>query len=319
MTMMHDSRGRARGGLGGAPAVLLLALGLLAGAAGAQDVEGDIRGARAEIAKAKREIQRAEAEVRRADSLMRDEAGRAARTEERQAKDRERREKEIEGLQARLQETRGKIDAERNTLARHQNAIDEIKARQANLAKVMAAWCDSLAARVESGLPWDNQARLDRINALKRDLEAGSASPDEGLTRLSALLREEVKAGDEIAVFNRPLNRNNGESVNAQVLRLGNQWLVYMDEEGKRFGVMERRDGKWAWREELSFVEKNRVREAIEVKSAKRPPQLVVLDLGLDLEGRAAPAGPASAAPAPAAAKPAAKSGAKPAAKGGAQ
>lgn len=287
--------GRNGRGLAG----LLLALGLLAGTAGAQDLDGDIRAARAEIAKAKREIQRADAEARRTDSLMRDEAARAARAGERHAKDRERREKELEALQARIQETRGRIDAERNTLARHQNAIDEIKARQANLAKVMAGWCDSLAARVEAGLPWENQARLDRINALKRDLEAGSASPDEGLARLSALLKEEVKAGDEIAVFNKPVARSNGETVNAQILRLGNQWLVYMDEDGKRFGVMERRDGKWAWREELSFAEKNRVREAIEVKSAKRPPQLVVLDLGFDAGERAAGTASAPAATPP--------------------
>jgi hypothetical protein len=310
MASKNESRRGARLRPGRGPAALLLALGLLAGTAGAQDVDGEMRNARAEIARAKREIQRADAESRRTDSLMRDEDSRAARAEERQARDRERREKEIEALQARLQETRGKIDAERNTLARHQNAIDEIKARQANLSKVMAAWCDSLAARVEAGLPWDNQARLDRIHALKRDLVAGSASPDEGLVRLSALLKEEVKAGDEIAVFNKPVTRANGESVNAQLLRLGNQWLVYMDEEGKRFGVMERKAGKWAWREDLSFAEKNRVREAIEVKSAKRPPQLVVLDLGIDAEERpSGPASPRAAAPAPA----------KPESKGGAQ
>ena len=159
--------------------------------------------------------------------------------------------------------------------------MDEIKSRERHLAEVLAGYCDSLVARVEAGLPWDNESRLDRIRALKKDLEAGSASAEEGLSRIGAILKEEVKAGDEIALFNKPLTRKSGEAVNAQVLRLGNQWLVYMDEEAKNFGIMERRGGKWDWREDLSFGEKNRVKEAIEVKGAKRPPQLVVLDVGV--------------------------------------
>jgi hypothetical protein len=271
------------------------------GAAYAQDPGEDIRKAQADIARMKKEIQRADAEVRRADSLMRDEAARAAQAEERQAKDRERRDKELAALQARLAETQGKIDAERNALARSQNAIDEVKAREAQLARTLAAWCDSLAARVEAGLPWDNQARLDRIGALRKDLEAGTATAEEGLARISAILREEVKAGDEIALFNRPVTRANGEVVNAQMLRLGNQWVAYMDEDGKRFGVLERRGGKWDWREDLSFAEKNRVKEAIEVKGAKAPPKLAVLDVGLSLGAPAAPPAKAAASPSPSA------------------
>ena len=311
------ARGRtasARGGMASAAlrtAALAAFAALLAAApAAAQDAEGDIQRARAEIAKAKKEIQRADAELRRTDSLMRGEASAAAQAEERHAKDRERREKEIAALQGRLQEAQGKIGAEKAALARHQNGVDEIKSREGHIRKLLAGYCDSLAARVEAGLPWDNQARLDRIRALGRDLEAGTASPEEGLARFSAILKEEVKAGDEIAVFSRPVVRGDGSTVNAQILRLGNQWLVYMDEEGKHFGAMERQGGKWAWREDLAFGEKNRIREAIEVKSAKRPPQLVVLDLGVSA-GEAAPGTAPASMPGTAAASQAPKAGAK--------
>lgn len=292
------SRGRTASAARRTAALAALAALLAAAPAAAQDVQGDIQRTRAEIAKAKKEIQRADAELRRTDSLMRGETSAAAQAEERQGKDRERREKEIAALQGRLQEAQGRIGAEKAALARHQNGVDEVKSREGHIRKLLAGYCDSLAARVEAGLPWDNQARLDRIRALGRDLDAGTASPEEGLSRLSAILKEEVKAGDEIAVFSRPVVRGDGSAVNAQVLRLGNQWLVYMDEEGKHFGVMERQGGKWAWREDLAFGEKNRIREAIEVKSAKRPPQLVVLELGV-----------AAAAPGTGAASPAADAG----------
>jgi hypothetical protein len=284
MVDMNRAFIRKRGGLA---AALLTAVLLVSGTARAQDgeaadrLDGDVQKARADVAQAKKDIQKADTELRKTDSLISDEAARAAQAEERQAKDRERREKENAALQARLQEAQGKIDAERNAAARQQNAVDEIKARQKQLAALLAGYCDSTAARIDGGLPWDKESRLDRVRALKKDLQAGTATPDEGFARLSAILKDETKQGDEIAVFNKPLTRKDGEVVNAQILKVGNLWLVYMDEEAKRFGVLERTSKGWEWREDLGFAEKNRVRTALEVKGAKRPPQLVTLDLGV--------------------------------------
>jgi hypothetical protein len=291
-----------------AAAVLLLALPAAparaaeaADAEAAPRLEADLQKARAEIERAKKEAQKADAEIRKTDSLLREETARAAAAEERAAKDRERREKENAALQARVQETQGRVNQERSGLGRWQNAEDEIKARQKRLAQVLAGYCDSVARRIEAGPPWEQEARVDRVRSLKKDLEAGSATVDEGFARLNAVIKEEIKGGDEIALLNKPVTRKNGDVVNAQVMKVGNQWLVYMDEEGKRFGVLERQaGGGWEWREDPGFEEKNRIKAAIEVKSAKRPPQLAVLDLGVAL-GAAAPA-PAAANPAPAAA-----------------
>lgn|GEM_PF-517279 len=298
-----------------------LAAGLMPAPARAQEdgvarLESDIQKARADIAQAKKEVQKAEADSRKTDSLLREENARASQAAARFAKDRERREQENADLQARYQETQVKINAERSGIGRHQNSQDEIKARQGRMAMALAGYCDSLIRRVESGPPWEREGRIDRVKSLKADLESGSASVDEGFARLGAVIRDEIKSGDEIVLLNKPVTRKNGDVVNAQVLKIGNQWLVYVDEEGKRFGVLERKPaaggGSWEWREDPSFAEQLRIKEAIEVKAAKRPPQLAVLDLGLALGGSA----PASAA-APAPAATAAPSAPTPAAKGG--
>jgi hypothetical protein len=298
---------------------LALAAALLAATApraqeadAAARLEADLQKARSEMERAKKDVQKAEAEARRTDSLLREENARAAAAEQRAAQDRERREKENASLIARVQETQGKINQERASLGRVQNDEDEIKARQKRLALLLAGYCDSVGRRIESGLPWDNEVRLDRVRGLKKDLEAGSATVDEGFARLNAILKDEVKNGDEISMINKPITLKNGEQLNAQVLKIGNQWLAYMDEEGKRFGVLERKPGgAWEWREDPGFEEKNRIKAAIEIKSAKRPPSLALLDLGLAL-GNPSPEAPAAT---PAAAKPAAVAApAKPAA-----
>jgi len=273
-------------------------------------LEADLQKARAEVEKSKKDVQKAEGDLRKTDSLLRDENDRAAAAEGRAVKDRERREKENAALQARVQETQGKVDQERAASSRKQNDEDEIKSRQKRLSLLLAGYCDSLARRIEGGLPWDNETRLDRVGSLKKDLEAGSATVDEGFARLNALLKDEAKSGDEIALFNKPIARKNGEMVNAQVLKIGNQWLAYMDEEGKRFGVLERKPGgAWEWREDPGFEEKNRIKAAIEIKASKRPPSLAVLDLGI-APGAASLPIPASA-PAPAIPAPSAPKGAK--------
>ena len=300
----------ARPALATALAAACLALAL-PNAPRAQDAEAaarldaDLQKVRADVEKAKKDVQKAEGELRKTDSLLREENARAQAAEQRAAQDRERREKENSALQARVQATQAGIDKERASLSRKQNDEDEIKARQKRLAQLLAGYCDSLARRIEAGLPWDNEARLDRVRSLKKDLETGSATADEGFARLNAILKDEIKSGDEIALMNKPITRKNGDVVNAQALKVGNQWLVYMDEEGKRFGVLERKPGgAWDWREDPGFEEKNRIKAAIEIKSAKRPPSLAVLDLGI------AP-GTAPVPPAPAAAAAPAAKGAK--------
>lgn len=296
----------------GSRAAVVLAAALLALAAPrAQDadaaprLESEIQKARAEAEKSKKDVQKAEADLRKTDSLLRDENDRAAAAEQRAAKDRERREKENAALQARVQETQAKVDQERAAASRKQNDEDEIKSRQKRLSLLLAGYCDSLARRIEGGLPWDNETRLDRVRSLKKDLEAGSATVDEGFARLNALLKDEAKSGDEITLFNKPISRKNGETVNAQVLKIGNQWLAYMDEEGKRFGILERKPGgAWEWREDPGFEEKNRIKAAIEIKASKRPPSLAVLDLGIAPGALPIPAShPAPASPAPSAPK----------------
>jgi len=76
--------------------------------------------------------------------------------------------------------------------------------------------------------------------------------------------------------------------VNAKVLKIGNQWMVYSDEEEKKFGVMTRtvKNGAihYSWKEDLNFEERDAVRTALDIKSGKKPPGLVSLPLSLTID-----------------------------------
>jgi len=94
-----------------------------------------------------------------------------------------------------FQETQAKINAEHSGAGRWQNAEDEIKARQKRLASVLAGYCDSVGGRAHRSraAPGEREARVDRVKSLKKDLEAGSAAPEEGFARLNAVIKEEIK------------------------------------------------------------------------------------------------------------------------------
>lgn len=274
---------------GSAPrAALSLALALAAAAAFApgivhgQETGVETQRLRADIARLKRDIQRAEADIRRTDSLAREEQAAAARGRERLQRDRERREKENAALEARVRDARARIAAEKSRGDGYVNATGEVQAREKAVLALLAQVADTLAARITTGIPWDNDTRRERILSLRRDLEAETASPEEAFARLAALLREETKNGDEVTLSSRPLTRLNGEVINAQVLKIGNQAILYVDEDGKKFGILERgADGKWAWREDLNLSERTAVKRAVAVKAGRETPQLAALNVPL--------------------------------------
>jgi hypothetical protein len=88
-----------------------------------------------------------------------------------------------------------------------------------------------------------------------------------------------------VIMSSRPLTRRNGEVINAQALKIGNQVIVYVDEDGKKFGMLERATGPegeaWTWREDLNLAERTAVKRAIAVKAGRETPQLATLNVPL--------------------------------------
>ena len=105
---------------------------------------------------------------------------------------------------------------------------------------------------------------------------------------MKSLIAEETRFGDEVAIINSPLTRKNGELINAQILRIGNQWMVYSDENGTVYGALVRKNSAtiaYEWNEDLTLAEREAVRLAIDVKLAKKPPQMVSLPISLSVAG----------------------------------
>jgi len=194
------------------------------------------------------------------------------------------RQEELAGQSEKISNLEKQIQAELVKQNNYENSKKEIESKRNLYNKTLLESIASLTSLIEKGLPWKKEEKLDRLNSLRRELESQQTTPEEGLGRLSSLYKEEIKQGDEITINNVPQIRKDGSIVNAQLLKIGNQWMVYMDDEGKSFGILRKTKTGYVWIEDLNFEERKAVKDALAVKLAKKPPQLVTLPLSLAIE-----------------------------------
>ena len=266
-------------------AVLVFSLSGLAFA----DYESEIRDLKMQKEKLNSEIQNLNTRIASTDSMLRADASHRQLLEQRYKADVERRNLEIDSLNAKIRKVASSLQQERNKQARAKNKSDNVAAKRRALRNELAKICKQLEVQIAQTLPWERDKRLDRAKSLTREIESGNVTEEEAFSRMKSLVNEEIKFGDEVSVVNSPLTRKNGEIVNAIILRIGNQWMVYVDENGASYGRLERKleNDKvvYEWNENLNLEERAAVKLAIDVKQAKKPPQIVKLPVSLSVVG----------------------------------
>lgn len=253
------------------------------------DRSAEIRDLKLEKDKLNSEISKLNRQISATDSMLKADDSRYKTLQQRYKADVERRKSEIDSLNAKIRTVAEQLQEERGKQARAKNRSENVAAKRKALRSVLASVSKQLETQVAQTIPWEIESRLDRVKSLTRDIEGGNASEEEAFSRLKSLVAEETKFGDEVAVINSPLTRKNGELINATILRIGNQWMVYSDDNGTVFGVLVRRmeGGRvvYEWNEDLSLEERAAVKLAIDVKQARKPPQIVTLPVSLSVVG----------------------------------
>ena len=253
------------------------------------DYESEIRDLKMQKEKLNSEIQTLNTRIASTDSMLRADVSHRKVLEQRYKADTEHRRAEIDTLNVKIRKVAASLQQERNKQARAKNRSENVAAKRRALRLELTKISKKLEEQIAQTLPWERDSRLDRAKSLTREIESGNASEEEAFSRLKSLLNEEIKFGDEVAVVNSPLTRKDGEIVNATILRIGNQWMVYVDENGTVYGRLERKNdgGKivYEWNENLNLEERAAVKLAIDVKQAKKPPQIVNLPVSLSIVG----------------------------------
>lgn len=265
------------------------------------DVESDIKDLKLEKEKLNADIAKLSKQISATDSMIKADNARYKTLQNRYKADKERRSAEIDSLNAKIRNVAAQLQEERNKQARAKNRSDNVKAKRKAMNAMLVQISKQLEKQISQTLPWDLETRIERARSLARDIESGNATEEEAFSRLKSLIAEETRFGDEVAIINSPLTRKNGELINAQILRIGNQWMVYSDDNGTVYGALIRKATKpepaagknvakdapavitYEWNEDLNLAEREAIRFALDVKQAKKPPQMVTLPVSLSV------------------------------------
>lgn len=254
------------------------------------DTAGDVQNAELQKVKLQAEIKKLDRSIKETDSLLTDDVHRYSVLENRYKDDLSRRRSELDSLNEKIKRIASEIQSERNKQSAFGTRVANEKGHRQALRKVIGEAASALETKVARSLPWERETRLDRIRGLVRDVKGADATEEELFSRFLSIVSEEVRFGDEIRLVESPVVRNNGETVNARVLRLGNQWMVYSDENNRMFGALVRKDFAdsvhYEWNENLTLEERAAIRLALDVKEAKKPPQVVSLPLSIGVFGK---------------------------------
>lgn len=261
---------------------------VLLGAAGtaAQESTGDARNEKMRLEK---EIKALDEKIRVTDSLILREQELSSLLKKRLADGLTQKKSSIAALQDKLIAL-DKEAAERSSdIAARQSDRRAVESRRAFITTQLIGHCRTLDKQIGYSLPWNREQRTARVRALRMDLESGAATVEDGFSRLMALIEEEIAFGDETVLDTRTIGRNDGTQVNARVLRVGNQWMAYVDASEVLYGILSREnDSTSTWKETLDFAQREQIRTAIRVKESKKAPQIITLPVTLPNSNREA-------------------------------
>jgi hypothetical protein len=164
-----------------------------------------------------------------------------------------------------------------------QASVDELSRRlqeatrlSANLQDTLLAVFQRLDAQVRRDLPFLPAERDRRLTSLRADLLSRDLAPSEQLRRLLESLLVEASYGSGFEVYNDAIEVN-GESVAADVLRLGRVAVFWRSPDGKRAGLYDPATASW---KELDGASVRQVGLAMQMVAGTRMRDLIPLPVG---------------------------------------
>jgi hypothetical protein len=141
-----------------------------------------------------------------------------------------------------LEHEREELD---RTIAEREAAAAAREAGRKALTPLVARHLDALAAYVKGALPFRTAERVQALEELKRELEAGRTSPEQALSRLWSALEDELRLTRDTGLYRQQLAVDGSPQL-VDVAKLG-MVLLYVRTLDGRFGFAAP-DEKGAWR-----------------------------------------------------------------------
>jgi hypothetical protein len=182
----------------------------------------------------------------------------------------------IESLEKQTDLWTRKVEVLQERVDELERRIEESERLDANLHEILEKVMNRLKGWVQQDLPFLPQERADRLAFLEEALAQTDISGAEKLRHLLEALLVECEYGDTVEVYEQSIEVD-GESVFAQVFRLGRLSIFWLTPDGARVGEYDRVTNRWV---ELPGKYVRSISAAVEMAEKRRPIELLRLPVG---------------------------------------
>ena len=147
----------------------------------------------------------------------------------------------------------------------------EINARFKAVNDIICEFAKKIKGSIRAGFPAEQEKRESTLDII---------TAHEAFSRLWVIMDNEERFGADIEVRTRDITLPRGVVTAVEELRIGRQALMYISADNKYYGLLNRQTGEektgYVWlTKDLDYATRSAIRNAIFVKTGKKPPKLV--------------------------------------------
>lgn len=183
--------------------------------------------------------------------------------------------KEYENLKLYNDQLQRIINSQEEEIISIINQIDELDNININLIPIMLKMIDALDKFVSLDIPFLKAERTERVQNLKTIMDRGDISTSEKFRKVTEAYQIESDYGRTIEAYRSEVSFE-GETFNADFLRVGRVSLAFVTSNGDKAGFWNKATGAW---EESSASVKRSTIDGLKIALKQAPPTLITIPL----------------------------------------
>tara|TARA_A100001388_G_scaffold266154_1_gene238967 strand:- start:9548 stop:10318 length:771 start_codon:yes stop_codon:yes gene_type:complete len=183
--------------------------------------------------------------------------------------------KEYENLKLYNDQLQRIINSQEEEIISILNQIDELDNININLIPIMLKMIDALDKFVSLDIPFLKEERTERVENLKTIMDRGDISTSEKFRKVTEAYQIESDYGRTIEAYRSEVEFD-GETFNADFLRVGRVSLAFVTSNGDKAGFWNKSTGSW---EESSASVRRSTIDGLKIALKQAPPTLITIPL----------------------------------------
>ena len=183
--------------------------------------------------------------------------------------------KEYENLKLYNDQLQRIINSQEEEMLSIMQQMDELDNINISMIPIMLKMIDALDKFVNLDLPFLMDERIQRVNNLKEIMDRGDISTSEKFRKVTEAYQIETDYGRTIEAYRDTINFD-GETFNADFLRIGRVSLAFVTSDGDKAGYWDKSSGSW---QESSGSVKRSTLDGLKIALKQAPPSLITIPL----------------------------------------